>query len=170
MRLLDLAAIGVATAACVYDLRSRRIPNALTFGAAAAACAAALATGGSAALVSSMTGWLVGLLLFLPVYALGGMGAGDVKLLAAIGAWLGPLDVFYAALYTGIAGAALAIVIMYTHRCARQTLSNLNMLLLHWRVAGVTTLAPLTLETSTSPKLAYALPMMIGTVMAAWLH
>jgi prepilin peptidase CpaA len=169
MRLLDLAAIGVAIAACGFDLRSHRIPNVLTFGAAVAAFAVALATGGTTAFGWSVAGWLVGLVLFLPVYAVGGMGAGDIKLLATIGAWLGPLGAFHTALYTGIAGALLALVVMYTHRCARQTFANVHMLLLHWRVAGFTSPSPLTLENSTSPRLAYALPMLIGTVASIWL-
>ena len=62
-----------------------------------------------------------------------------------------------------------AIIIMVAKQCVRQTLSNINMMLLHWRVAGLTA-PPLTLETSTSPKLAYAVPMLIGTVIALWLE
>jgi len=168
MSLLDLAAIGVSIAACVFDLKWRRIPNVLTFGATVAGFLVALLTGGSAAFGSSVAGWAVGLVLFLPMYGLGGMGAGDVKLLATIGAWLGPLGAFHAALYTAIAGAVLATIIMCARRCVRQTFTNLHLLLLHWRVAGFSAPAQLTLEGSTSPKLAYALPMLIGTVVAIW--
>ena len=49
-------------------------------------------------------------LLIVP-YALGGLGAGDVKLVAALGAWLGPGDTFWLAMYTGVAGAVMAIVV-----------------------------------------------------------
>ena len=164
MRLLEIAAIAVAVAACAFDVSRQRIPNALTFGAAAAALITAAVIGGVSGFGVSAAGWLTGLVLFLPVYAVGGMGGGDVKLLAALGAWLGP-----AALYTAIAGAVLAIIIMVAKQCVRQTLSNINMMLLHWRVAGLTA-PPLTLETSTSPKLAYAVPMLIGTVIALWLE
>ena len=170
MRLLEIAAIAVAVAACAFDVARQRIPNALTFGAAAAALVTAAVTGGVSGFGASAAGWMTGLALFLPVYALGGMGGGDVKLLAALGAWLGPVMVFYAALYTGIAGAALAVVLMFTHQCARQTLTNINLLLLHWRVCGLTAAPSLTLENSSSPKLAYALPILIGTVAALWLR
>ncbi|MFN2581500.1 MAG: prepilin peptidase [Candidatus Dormibacteria bacterium] len=169
MRLLEIAAIAVAVAACAFDVARQRIPNTLTFGAGAAALVTAAVTGGVSGVGLSAAGWLTGLVLFLPVYALGGMGGGDVKLLAALGAWLGPVTIFHAALYTGIAGAVLAIIIMFTKQCTRQTLSNLNMMLLHWRVVGFAS-PPLTLETSTSPKLAYAVPMLIGTVIALWLE
>ena len=170
MRLLDVAAIVIAVAACAFDLHSRRIPNVLTFGATIAAFVAALVVGGDTTFGSSVAGWALGLVLFLPIYAVGGMGAGDVKLLAAIGAWLGPLGVFHTALYTAVAGLVLALIIMAARRCVRQTLINVHMLLLHWRVSGFSAPAPLTLETSTGPKLAYALPTLVGTVAAIWLR
>jgi prepilin peptidase CpaA len=162
--------IAVALVACVFDLRSQRIPNALTFGAAAAALLVAAVGGGMPALGWSLAGWLLGLALFLPIYALGGMGAGDVKLLAAIGAWLGPMDVFYAALYTGIAGGFLALGVAVWRGCLRQTWRNVQLLVLHWHVAGLFAPSPLTLDTATSPKLAYALPTFIGTAVAIWVR
>ena len=79
-------AVAAALAATVCDLRARRIPNALTFGAAIAALIASTWSGGLAGAQTSLLGWLLGLALWLPFFALGGMGAGDVKMLAAIGA------------------------------------------------------------------------------------
>lgn len=166
----DTAAVVVAVVACAFDLHSRRIPNVLTFGAAAAALVASASTGGSGGLASCSAGWLLGTALWLPLYALGGMGAGDVKLLAAIGAWLGPEDVFHAALYAGIAGGVLALVVAYARGCIRQTYWNVQLLILHWRVAGFSPQAQLTLETATSPRLAYAVPILAGTVGAIWLR
>ena len=166
----DAVATAVALVACAFDVRAQRIPNALTFGAAAAGIAAAAVTGGPPALGSSVAGWFVGLAIFLPVYALGGMGAGDVKLLAAIGAWLGPLGVFHAALYTAIAGGFIAVFVALARGCMRQTCQNVQLLILHWRVAGVFTPSPLTLDTATSPRLAYAVPTLIGTVVAIWVR
>ena len=80
------AALIVAAAAVAWDLRSRRIPNALTFGAAAAALVFAATTAGLGGLETSAGGWVTGAALFFPFFALRGMGAGDVKLLAALGA------------------------------------------------------------------------------------
>ncbi len=51
----------------------------------------------------------VGLLLLLPAYAIGGMGAGDVKLLAGVGAWVHATHTFYAFCATAIVGAVLAV-------------------------------------------------------------
>ena len=74
--------------ACIWDLRTRRIPNALTLPAAALALVFHLVSGGWSAAGTSLGGWLLGAALFFPMFALRGMGAGDVKLFAAAGAWL----------------------------------------------------------------------------------
>src|SRR5262249_49681106 len=99
----EIIAIGIVLVACATDLPSRRIPNVLTFGSAAAGMVFALATSGMAGLGMSVAGWLIGCALFLPLFLLRGMGAGDVKLLAALGAWLGPASVIRVALYGSIA-------------------------------------------------------------------
>src|SRR3989442_6796607 len=109
MAVHDTVAVGVALVACVWDLHTRRIPNLLTLGAALVALIVSTSTIGWPGLGSSMGGWVLGTALWLPLYALGGMGAGDVKLLAAIGAWLGPADVFHVALYAGFAAGILPI-------------------------------------------------------------
>ncbi len=86
-----IVVVGIALAACITDLRTRRIPNALTIGAAMAAIAVHAVSGGAVDALLSVGGWLTGVLLFLPFYALGGMGGGDVKLLGAIGILAGPV-------------------------------------------------------------------------------
>ena len=82
-RLLVLAAL--SGGACVWDLRTRRIPNALTFPAAAAGLALALAEGGWPGGGWALAGLLAGGALFLPFVIFGYVGAGDLKLLAAAG-------------------------------------------------------------------------------------
>jgi prepilin peptidase CpaA len=93
-----------------------------------------------------------------------------VKLMAAVGAWLGPADVLYAALYAAIAGAVFALALAVSRRCVRQTFSNVQLLLNHWQVVGFAPHAQLTLATATSPRLAYAVPIFTGTVVAIWLR
>jgi prepilin peptidase CpaA len=170
MSLSDIVAVGIALVACVFDLRTRRIPNALTLTAALAALVFSIVTGGVRGAASSLTGWCVATLIWLPVYALGGMGAGDVKLIAAIGAWLGPVDILHAALYAALAGAAMAVALAVIRRRTRQTYSNVRLLLTHWRVAGFTPHSEITLENTNSPRLAYAVPILAGTVVAIWLR
>src|SRR3990170_1960700 len=107
-RVVLLALVGVSA---VVDLRSRRIPNQLTFGGAAAGLAYQGWAGGLAGIGHGIGGWAAGIALFLPMYLLRGMGAGDVKLLGAGGAWFGPMGAVWSALYTALAGGILALVV-----------------------------------------------------------
>jgi prepilin peptidase CpaA len=167
---VHLAAMAIATVACAWDLRTRRIPNLLTFSTAAAGFVYHGVTGGPMAVGDSVSGWLAGLLMFLVPFALGGIGGGDVKLMAALGAWVGPLDALWIGLYTGASGGVLAIVVAAFSGYLRKAIDNIGMLLMHWRVAGLQALPELTLRESTAPKLAYALPILCGTVMTIWLR
>jgi prepilin peptidase CpaA len=165
----QVAALTVAIVACVFDLRTRRIPNALTFGATIAALLYHVATGGFGGLLHSGAGWLLGVAIFIAPFALRGLGGGDVKLIAALGAWLGPLQVVWLALYVGVAGGVMAIVVALGSGYLRRALQNVWLLLCHWRVAGVTALPSLTLESSSAPKLAYAVPILGGLMVSLWL-
>jgi prepilin peptidase CpaA len=166
----DGAAIGIALVASGFDLKSRRIPNVLTFGATAAGVVFAAATGGFAGIGAGLAGWLIAMALWLPIYAVGGMGAGDVKLMAAIGMWMGPAGALHAALYAAIAGGVLALGVALSRGIVRQTVDNVQLLITHWQVAGFAPHAQLTLATATSPRLAYAVPILLGTVVATWLR
>ena len=151
--------------ACVSDWRTRRVPNVLTLSAAGGGLLFHFALGGWPAAGWSIAGLVVGTLLFLR-----GMGAGDVKLLAAIGAWLGPGQVAIAALATSIAGGLLAVLVALAHGYLRKALSNIYLLLAHWRIAGVQPLPDITLERARGPRLAYAFAIAIGTVVTLCLE
>lgn len=168
MALSTIAVVAVSIAACIFDLRTRRIPNALTFGAAMGAWVVALAQGGPAALGWSTAAWLLATLLFFPAFALGGMGAGDVKLIGALGAWLGPLGVIYLAFYTALAGGVMALVAVLARGYLREAFRNLYLLLMHWRVQGLRPHPDLSLETSRGPRLAYAIPIAAGALATLW--
>lgn len=160
----------VGMAACVTDFKSRRIPNVLTFGASAAAIGFWAVTGGPSGAAYSAAGWLVGCLLFLPWFLLRGMGGGDVKLLAALGAWLGPGNALWVALYAAIAGGVLAIVTTLATGYLGTMFRNLWGLLMFWRVAGVQPHPELTLATAAGPRLPYAFPITAGAVAVLWLR
>jgi len=102
-----LLILGVAT---LTDWRVRTIPNVLTFGAALFGLILQGTINGLPGLAIAAGGWIVGLVCFLPFYAKGGMAAGDVKLMAAVGAFLGPIPGFAACLFTLIAGGVIGIV------------------------------------------------------------
>ena len=156
--------LALATVACAFDLRTRRIPQMVTLGGAAAGLVFQTVNGGWAGGAISVTGWLVGTAVFLVPFVLGGLGAGDVKLLGALGAWLGPADVIWLALYTGIAGGILALLVAAATGYLRRALANVRVLLVHWRMNGLRPLPELTLERTRAPRLAYALPILAGTL------
>ncbi|HKB10630.1 MAG TPA: A24 family peptidase [Vicinamibacterales bacterium] len=110
--LIVLATIaGGGLAAAAIDVRTRRVPNALTASLAAAGVAFAVAGIGRLTIAGSIAGIVLGLGLMLPGHLFGATGAGDVKLFAAAGALLGPAATATAFLYTALAGGALAIAI-----------------------------------------------------------
>ena len=165
MTALNLFVGTLLAAACVTDLRTRRIPNALTFSAAVGGVLFHVATGGWQSAGWSLVGLFVGALLFLPMFALRGMGAGDVKLLAAVGAWLGPGQVSMVALATSLVGGVMAVVVALAYGYLRTALTNIYLLMVHWRVMGVSPLPAVTLERASGPRLAYAFPIAVGTVV-----
>lgn len=170
MPLIQIAALALAALACAVDLRTRRIPNVLTFGAAAGGLLFHLATNGIAGGIESAAGWAVGAAVLFVPFALGGMGAGDVKLLGALGAWLGPSDALWLALYTGVAGGVMAITFAASTGYLREACSNIWSLIGYWRAVGVRPMTGLTLQTGRGPRLAYAAPILAATVVTIWLR
>ena len=94
------------------DLRTRKIPNYLTFGAALAGLAFNFIFAGWGGLADGVLGLFLGFGLLILPYILGGMGAGDVKALAALGAWLGPKGTLYLFIYMGLAGGVMALAVL----------------------------------------------------------
>ncbi|HEV8396593.1 MAG TPA: A24 family peptidase [Vicinamibacterales bacterium] len=164
------AVLIVGAAACATDLHSRRIPNWLTFGATALALAVHVAVDGRAGAQVAMGGWVTGLFLFMPLFLLGGMGAGDVKLLAALGAWLGAPDTVWLAIYASMAGGVIAAVLALRSGYLRTALQNIGGLARFWWLFGVRPMPAMTLEQGSAPRLAYAVPMFLGTLVTLWLH
>jgi prepilin peptidase CpaA len=96
----------------VVDLRTRRIPNLLTVPAALVGLLMNLSCGGAPGALACGAGLLAGLAAFLPFYLAGGFGAGDVKAMAAVGAFLGPKGVLLAAAGTfGVGGLGALLVV-----------------------------------------------------------
>ncbi len=102
----------VLVEAAVIDGRQLRVPNWLTFHFVVGGLVYACWTGGCEALLVSLAGTGVGLLSLLPLYAIGGMGAGDVKLMAGVGAWVGPWLALGAFVASALAGGLVALVMI----------------------------------------------------------
>lgn len=163
-------ALAIGAVSCALDLQTRRIPNAITLGGAAAGLVYGAVTHGISGLLDAVFGWTAGLAIFLPLFALGGLGAGDVKLLACLGAWLGPSRALWTALYAALAGGMMAMFLALATGYFSTALVNVMRLLNHFRTKGVRPHPDLTLSRSAGPRLPYALPITAGTIAAIWLH
>jgi prepilin peptidase CpaA len=96
------------------------------------------------------------------------MGAGDVKLMAALGVWIGWQAVLQVALFGAIAGGVLAVGLALWRGYLTTALKNIAALLRFWSVEGIKPLPALTLEAGTGLRLPYALPIMVGLVVTLW--
>lgn len=113
---INLVLITVLIICVVTDLKSRRIYNKVIFPSLLFALLANVLINGWSGLTSTLVGFLLGLaILFIPFY-FGGMGAGDVKLLALIGALKGTSFVFDTAIYMALFGAVIALAILLFQR------------------------------------------------------
>jgi prepilin peptidase CpaA len=102
--------------AAFIDGYKLKVPNWLTFPLVLSGWAYAAISGGWAGLGDSLLGTVVGLALLLPAYAIGGMGAGDVKLLAGVGAWVGAQTTFYAFCVSAVVGGVIALAMVGVKR------------------------------------------------------
>lgn len=123
---LDTLLLLMVVAAAINDLASRRIPNRLlAAGALGALVLHLLSPAPLPALLSWATGACVGLLVFLPFYLVRGMAAGDVKMMAAVGAFTGPAGALHIAILAWCAGGLMAIAIIVARGRLRMALANL---------------------------------------------
>jgi prepilin peptidase CpaA len=160
---LTIVSAGTGLAA-VIDLRTRRIPNALTAALAVIGIGIAAARLGPIGLGSALLGCALGLAFMLPGHVFGATGAGDVKLFAAAGALLGPATTVQAFLYTAIVGGIVAVAIAIRRRRLRKTIGGTARLVSEGSVAAKAIESP-----EADNRFAYAPAIAVGVVMAAWL-
>jgi len=115
--------------ASITDLRSHRISNKLTYSTMIFGLVFSSLTSGLAGLLQSVSGLSLGLALLIGFYLLGGMGAGDVKLMAAVGSLLGPQGVFAAFLGTALAGGIYALLVLAATGLLRDTLKRFRLMI-----------------------------------------
>jgi prepilin peptidase CpaA len=115
--------------ATIVDVRTRRIPNALTASMAAAGLGLAVTGSSQVTLPGAVIGLFIGGALMLPGHLFGATGAGDVKLMAAVGAIVGPSTVVTAFLFTAIAGGVLAVGVAARRQRLAATLAGTGRLL-----------------------------------------
>lgn len=107
------------------DFKTRRINNSLILAGMFIGFMLALQSGGIRGLGEAIVGGGLGLILLLPLYAFGKMGAGDIKLLALCGVFVGPSDIAWVTLYSLIAGGFLALVLVFYYCGLRNSFHTL---------------------------------------------
>jgi prepilin peptidase CpaA len=148
--------------ATVIDIRTRRIPNALTASMAGVGIGFAAAGISSISLGVAVLGFVIGFALMVPGHALGATGAGDVKLMAAVGSIVGPVTVVNAFLFTAIAGGVLALIVALQRRRLTATLAGTARI-----IAAPTDARREVKGAAASRRFAYGPAIAVGSVLAA---
>jgi prepilin peptidase CpaA len=151
-----------------YDLRTRRIPNYLTGSGALAGLIFQFGYHGLPGLLDGLAGLGLGLLLFLGLYLLGGMGGGDVKASAALGAWLGLGRAMPFFVFTGIGGGLIILVVLLWQGRLWADVKTAWQYLLNWllcRHLNPGPPAPASGERATIP---YGAAMALGMLLLCW--
>lgn len=157
--------LALLVVASLTDLRSNRIPNILTCLAMVAGLTYHYIFNGIDGLIFSAQGLGVGIALLIFPFLAGGMGAGDAKLMGAIGSLLGPKDVFHSFLFSAIAGGFYALAVIFLNKnnlksTIYDAIETLKSLILTRRLI----FEPGMLNKN-MPRLCYALPISLGTAV-----
>ena len=164
MTLSAVLIVGAGVAATAVDIRQRRVPNVLTMGLASVGLLLAMAGLGTVTLGGALGGLALGLALLLPAHVFGALGAGDVKLLAAFGALLGPADVFDAFLRAAILGGVMALAVAVWRGRLRETLYGTAMLV----TTRNRTMAAAIEHPAANNRFPYAPAIALGATLAAF--
>jgi prepilin peptidase CpaA len=118
--------------AAYIDGKQLRVPNWLTFPMVLSGLVYSAWVGGWEGLSDGLVGMCVGLATLLPLYAVGGMGAGDVKLMAGIGAWLGAAATWNAFVVSVIVGAVMAVAMVAWRKSWKKHCGNFSQIVLEF--------------------------------------
>jgi prepilin peptidase CpaA len=167
--LFMLFASCVLIAAAIFDLRYQKIPNALTFPTILIALAYAGFTRGVDGLLFSTGGMVLGMATLIVPYLMGGMGAGDVKLMGAVGAILGPLGVVNAFVLTALIGVIYAVfVVLFNYKGSRGVAARLTTIFKTLVRTGQFIYIPAP-KGEEQPKLCYGIAIALGALCTiAW--
>jgi len=150
------------------DLRTYRIPNYLTLSTALAGLLFQAAMHGWNGLGDGLLGLILGLFLLLPPYLMGGMGAGDVKALAALGTWLGPGLTLMLFFYMALAGGLLALGLLIYKGLLWIYIRRGWSYLVSWLLFRPLGLPPVTTPKAQTKGIPYGVAIALGMVVLFW--
>lgn len=156
----------VLAVATFTDLRSRRIPNWLVLPFLLAGVIVSGWLGGWPGIWQSVSGLGLGALLFGILYWMGGMGMGDVKLCAAIGAWIGPGQLVIALVITGMVGGIMAVCWAAAGGFLGDLFKGTGDLIFGLKQRGMRPHPELVLSNPLTRKMPYAPAIAIGTLVS----
>lgn len=158
---------GLLLWACASDIRSRRIPNALVVALGLGGMVFSVGTTDvGEGLARGLSGSAIGLSIWLPFWLLRMIGAGDVKLFAAAGVWLGPWGAVQGALAAALLGGVLTIGWLIWERGLVHTGRGL---LLWWASRGATGTRSPRLVVDPRHSVPYGVALALGVTLVAWL-
>ena len=161
---------GVLIAAAANDLRFQKIPNLLTYPAMAVALVYHFVMNGLDGLIFSTTGLALGIAILIIPYLMGGMGAGDAKLMGTVGAILGARGVFIAFLFTAIIGGVYALIVVLTKRQHFKGFFTIQAATLKTLIF-TKQFIPISGDTNEKkPKLCYGIAIALGTLFSVFLE
>jgi prepilin peptidase CpaA len=160
----------VLSVATFTDLRSRRIPNWLVLPFMFAGICVSGWLGGWNGIERSLSGLLLGALVLGIFYWLGGMGMGDLKLCAAIGAWIGPTQLLFALVITSMAGGVMALCWAVTGGFIGDLFQGAGDLIFGFTKRGLRPHPDLVLSNPLARKMPYAPAIAIGTIVSFFSH
>jgi len=164
------AATLCAIVGSIFDVKSRRIPNFVTGPAILLGLAMHLAIGGWAQFFSALAAGLICGIAFLIFYLAGGMGAGDVKLMMAVGCIAGLSHVAYLLVLTAISGGFMALGLALIRGRLRQTFTNVAVLTNHHTHEGLRPHPELNVLNAQTLRLPYALAIAGGSILTLYLQ
>jgi prepilin peptidase CpaA len=160
---LAAALLLMVSIAAVNDLATRRIPNRMLLtGLVCAQLVRALSADPLHAVLSGFGGLATGLAVFLPFYLLRGMAAGDVKLMAVVGAFTGPHQALVIAVLSWCAGGVMALVLVLARGRLRLALGNLGRMLAGLAAPGMAMALP---ERDSAGTMPYGVAIAAGTIV-----
>jgi len=153
--------------AAVFDLRFQKIPNWLTFSTLVGAIVYHSSIKGTEGLLFSLAGVGLGIAIPIVPYLLGGMGAGDAKLMGAVGGVLGWKGVCLAFLFTGVVGGIYALVLLASHGWLKETGKRYGTMLKTFFLTQQFIYLPAPKKEGT-PRLCYGLAIALGTLISVY--
>lgn len=154
------------------DIKSNRIPNYLTLGGALAGLGFQLGLHGLPGMMDGLMGMGLGFALLICFYWLGALGAGDVKALAALGAWLGPRHTIDLFIYMALSGVCVIMVFLWRRGLLLSKIKRMGAILMSWVLlhphSGVLPTATAAPRNSTNEGIPYAVALALGMVILCY--